>query len=263
MTDATQTTGLTDEDVEWVTNDNAELGVKIGARFFFLYKGGSLEYPTGLHDDETPMRWRPVYKREFGECCHPWRAIEHYTGKSLLPSDFPAAYGDPNDWQEMPRRVTPEQIRQSRMTLDPKALDAAATKPYRVEIDDAGCECCDAGKTWVVVDWENTAGSISYTNADDAHDICSMLNAAHFAAIRALPLPDVGDGWMPIESAPKDGTNILAGVAGVPRSVGEMFWWSGGWRTWDGENHTRTVAYPNVWQPLPAPPRALDAGGGA
>lgn len=53
---------LTDDDVEWVVNDLAELGVKIGDKFFFLYKGES--YCGG-------DRWRRVFKREFGECQHP------------------------------------------------------------------------------------------------------------------------------------------------------------------------------------------------
>lgn len=61
---------LTADAVEWVVNDIGELGVKVGNRFFFLYKGSSLEYPEG-HDNGSPMRWRHVYKREFGECCHP------------------------------------------------------------------------------------------------------------------------------------------------------------------------------------------------
>lgn len=68
------------DDVEWVVNDLAELGVKIGDRFFFLYKGHSLVYGScpetrhdglAVHDDGTPMRWRHVLKREFGECAHP------------------------------------------------------------------------------------------------------------------------------------------------------------------------------------------------
>jgi hypothetical protein len=57
--------------VEWVVNDNSELGVKIGNQFFFLYKGDSLVYETGKHDDGSAMHWRTVGKREFGECCHP------------------------------------------------------------------------------------------------------------------------------------------------------------------------------------------------
>ena len=58
-------------DVQWITNDNAELGVKIGQQFFFLYKGDSLTYDEAQHDDGSPMHWRTVGKREFGECAHP------------------------------------------------------------------------------------------------------------------------------------------------------------------------------------------------
>jgi len=72
---------LAEDDVEWVVNDLAELGVKIGEQFFFLYKGGSLVYdPESGHeegdirvgyDKGDRMKWRYVFKREFGECCHP------------------------------------------------------------------------------------------------------------------------------------------------------------------------------------------------
>lgn len=62
---------LEPEDVQWITNDLGELGVKIGDQFFFLYKGRSLVYgihgddPTipPKHDDKDgPMHWRPVGK---------------------------------------------------------------------------------------------------------------------------------------------------------------------------------------------------------
>ena len=56
---------------EWIVNDLGELGVKVSGRFFFLYKGDNIEYETGMHDDGTPMMWRPVGKREFGETCWP------------------------------------------------------------------------------------------------------------------------------------------------------------------------------------------------
>ena len=62
---------LGEDDVEWVVNDNAELGVRIRGQCFFLYKGNSLVYETAKHDDGTPMFVRTVGKREFGECCHP------------------------------------------------------------------------------------------------------------------------------------------------------------------------------------------------
>src|SRR4051812_24632158 len=98
---------LKEEDVEWVVNDIAELGVKIGDQFFFLYKGTSLQY-DGLHDEDedgnrAPMRWRHVYKREFGECCHPIETLKAH-GKTTL-DDFTNAYGWVDDWKDMP--VTP------------------------------------------------------------------------------------------------------------------------------------------------------------
>ena len=99
---------LRDEQVEWVVNDNAELGVKIANQFFFLYKGRSLVYGEEserdgrcLHDDGTPMYWRPVGKREFGECCSPVNYEDlrkcgrpHVIGRVSLT--------DSEDWQPLP-----------------------------------------------------------------------------------------------------------------------------------------------------------------
>ncbi|WP_353265834.1 hypothetical protein [Gemmatimonas sp.] len=62
---------LNKKDVQWIVNDNAELGVMIHGQAFFLYKGRSLVYDKGQHDDGSPMMFRPVFKREFGECCSP------------------------------------------------------------------------------------------------------------------------------------------------------------------------------------------------
>jgi len=65
--------------------------------------------------------------------------------------------------------------------------------------------------------------------------------------------------WRPIESAPKDGTNVLGGYVGPDgNSVGEMFWWEGWWRTWDGTLHARTIYYPTHWRPLPPPPQETE-----
>ena len=95
-------TTLTADDVEWVVNDNSELGVKIGEQFFWLYKGDSLVYEDG-HDDGAPIKWRKVFKREFGECCHPWGSIKHQSGKEFLPDQFIGFFGEPEDeWKELP-----------------------------------------------------------------------------------------------------------------------------------------------------------------
>lgn len=53
---------LNEGDVQWVVNDIAELGVSIGSKQFFLYKGQS--YVGG-------RKYRRVGKREFGETQHP------------------------------------------------------------------------------------------------------------------------------------------------------------------------------------------------
>lgn len=94
------------DDVEWVVNDLAELGVKIGDQFFFLYKGRSLVYEPGetAHEDVDPdvgyfvgdpMRWRHVGKREFGECCHP----VNYKDLTRIGT---VSYRDGGDWQPLP-----------------------------------------------------------------------------------------------------------------------------------------------------------------
>ncbi len=64
---------LREDDVEWVVNNLAELGVKVMGRYFFCYKGLSIEYTSdnNHNDHERPMKVRRVFKREFGECVHP------------------------------------------------------------------------------------------------------------------------------------------------------------------------------------------------
>ena len=81
------------EQVEWVVNDIAELGVKIGDQFFFLYKGRSLVYESRDDaDDGRHMQYRPVWKREFGECCHP----VNYKNPHLIGT---VSLGDSDDWK--------------------------------------------------------------------------------------------------------------------------------------------------------------------
>lgn len=63
---------LTAKDVQWVVNSNGELGVKIGQQFFWLYKGESLLQEGLPNVDEPDLKWRSVFKREFGEVCRPF-----------------------------------------------------------------------------------------------------------------------------------------------------------------------------------------------
>jgi hypothetical protein len=105
---------------EWVVNDMGELGVKIGDRFFFLYKGKSLEYD----DPNMAIQWRPVEKREFGECCHPVEthakaAYERYRyekaqGKDQVRYD----YGD--SWAPLPTPKVHEQVECDSLGISPR-----------------------------------------------------------------------------------------------------------------------------------------------
>jgi hypothetical protein len=85
--------------VEWVVNDSGELGVKIGNQFFFMYKGHSLVYDSAKHDDGSQMRWRLIGKREFGECCHPYRM------NGLSAQQYFGGIGAGGDWHDLPATV--------------------------------------------------------------------------------------------------------------------------------------------------------------
>lgn len=87
------------------------------------------------------------------------------------------------------------------------------------------------------------------------------------AALRALrPAPAVaGEGWQTIESAPKDGTEILGFIPGSrighlqeePDIIDAVFWKSntGGWRHRSDDHIHLNVTH---WQPLPASPSTGD-----
>lgn len=106
--------GGEDADPIWVVNDLGELGVQVGWRFFFLYKGGNIEYgkdadgPTAMHDDETPMRYRMVGKREFGETCWPlaWvlkgRSEVRYTTDLVYTPGLSFGKPEDGDWRDLP-----------------------------------------------------------------------------------------------------------------------------------------------------------------
>lgn len=106
--------------VKWIVNDLGELGVMVNGRFFFLYKGESLEYGAEsrdgicLHDDGAPMRYRVVGKREFGEVCHPISCMTVEDGVIYDRTPIPytksltytpgLSFGSPEDgdWKPLP-----------------------------------------------------------------------------------------------------------------------------------------------------------------
>lgn len=104
----------------WIVNDLGELGVHVNGRFFFLYKGDNIEYGknggvSALHDDGTPMRYRVVGKREFGEVCHPLEWMVSGRSKSRYSVDLVytpgLSFGKPEDsaWRTLPAAPPAEQ----------------------------------------------------------------------------------------------------------------------------------------------------------
>jgi len=95
----------------WIVNDMGELGVEIGGRCFFCYKGDSIEYADGVHDDGTQILFRGIGKREFGETVWPmsWinegRSERRYTQELVYIPGI--SDGDPDDpaykWAPLPK----------------------------------------------------------------------------------------------------------------------------------------------------------------
>lgn len=70
------------------------------------------------------------------------------------------------------------------------------------------------------------------------------------------PLVPVTD-WMPIDTAPQDGTPVLLGFPkNLHAQVGHCEYGVWGALNFDF-SFTRYVTQPTHWQPLPAPPRSL------
>ena len=68
-----------------------------------------------------------------------------------------------------------------------------------------------------------------------------------------------GDGWLPIESAPKDGTLVLLSRPGAAVWQGNWVGQSGRYviNGWTRFNSVDIGWEPTHWQPLPTPPAAL------
>ena len=100
------------DDVKWIVNNYAELGVEVYGKQFFLYKGYSLVYWDAETHDGTPMRYREVLKREFGECQHP---------EGVNPSGA-SDYTVGDGWKDIPKRKRPapktrERTREEKIAL--------------------------------------------------------------------------------------------------------------------------------------------------
>lgn len=120
-------------------------------------------------------------------------------------------------------------------------------------------EASKSQKTWC----EYVAGVVcTYLNEPDNGDKYKAIAGIIERRLWALPAPDAGNpitesGWRPIETAPKDGSEILLGHPDGSMAVG---WWRearshgrvAGWS--DGDDFAMT--WPSHWKPKPAAPEA-------
>lgn len=87
---------LRESDVQWIVNSLGELGVMIHGQAFFLYKGESLQYDDPSDETDGPLlMYRPVFKREFGECCHPI----NYADPAKIGT---VSLSDSDEWRPLP-----------------------------------------------------------------------------------------------------------------------------------------------------------------
>lgn len=100
------------------------------------------------------------------------------------------------------------------------------------------------------------------------HAYQGFLGALAALAPSAAPVAAEPEGWQPIETAPKDGTEVVLWL-GAPYSEVANAWWFEPWANWqmgelpnalDDEMHGIGSAVPTHWQPLPAAPLTAPKG---
>ena len=87
---------------------------------------------------------------------------------------------------------------------------------------------------------------------------CATITTAAIRSLKKARTMTDTSNWQPIETAPRDGTHILAAWVPVnlPRWVREtIMWMDGEWvATW---SHGPILSRPTHWVPLPDPPRPM------
>jgi hypothetical protein len=107
------------------------------------------------------------------------------------------------------------------------------------------------------------AAARALSNACDCEQCMVVLRERARAAVTAY-FAEAGDGWMPIETAPKDGTRVLLMLRG-PKPPEMIARWTQAWTSEDDDplewiNDEENAIYGTAthWHPLPAPPAAQD-----
>jgi hypothetical protein len=96
---------LEENEVQWVVNNLGEVGVKVGDRIFFCYKGESFVYrseETQISDQASVrLRWRTVGKRELGETLMLPKMKEGHPPEEYFQSEHKEPFI--GEWQDMPK----------------------------------------------------------------------------------------------------------------------------------------------------------------
>lgn len=95
---------MNNEEPVWIVNSLGELGVRVGSRFYFMYKGDSLEY-TEEGASHLGLKYRVVGKREFGEVCYPIKMVKAGQVPAVYTEELEinGVVDDPEyHWQELP-----------------------------------------------------------------------------------------------------------------------------------------------------------------
>lgn len=87
--------------------------------------------------------------------------------------------------------------------------------------------------------------TIAKTTAANLHDVIRRKD-------RELEEAREREEWRPIDTAPRDGTQVLLTGVGLDRWISTGRWVNGHWYDDDGPGWLANVTH---WMPLPAPPR--------
>lgn len=99
------------------------------------------------------------------------------------------------------------------------------------------------------------AADLAFNVWDNTNELALAFARHRQAAIKERDAQIVA--WLPIETAPKDGTLVLLWQKGHPQFVGEYVidrWWTEAEWANDCERLRPPECDPTHWQPLPPPP---------
>jgi len=192
--------GRPKQSIEWVVNSLGELGVCLSGRYFFLYKGRSIEYEG---EDAEGVMVRPVGKREFGEVCRPLDCLKVENG--ILYDRTPRPYvqellyapglsdGQPGDcdWRPLPGHRCGHGPADTASSAPAPALVPVAVSEWPWERH--GWSDQD-GRCWIFLNPDNgwTIPRWILSRPMD-YDFSVSTNMAYSLPHYAIPLPQAGE----------------------------------------------------------------------